>query len=65
MEKFGIIIISTAAVIMLGIIAIFRMFKPYQNANQQGLAALKLRLAKGELTEEQYRHLKAVITEKP
>jgi uncharacterized membrane protein len=61
MEKVGIIIIATAAIVSLGVNA---MLKTITGSERQGLNTLKLRLAKGELTESQYRQLRAILQEK-
>jgi uncharacterized membrane protein len=61
MDKVGIIIIATTAIISLGINAVLKTLK--QN-DRDGLSTLKHRLAKGEVTESEYRQLRALLAEK-
>ncbi len=63
MERVGIIIVACVAVINLGLIAVFRTLRG-SKPDQDSLNILKQRLAKGELTEDEYRHLRDVLNEK-
>ncbi len=63
MERIGIIIVACVAVINLGVIAVVRILRGHAS-DQDSLHILKQRLAKGELTEDGYRHLRDVLSEK-
>ncbi len=63
MEKIGIIIVACVAVINLGLIAVLKTLRG-SKSDQDSLNILKQRLAKGELTEDEYRHLRDVLNEK-
>lgn len=55
-----IIMLAVTALVVAGIILIARKATRRHNSNAS-LEALKMRLAKGEITEEEYRRIKAVL----
>ena len=63
MERVGIIIVACVALVNLGLIAVVKTLRG-SAPNQDSLNILKQRLAKGELTEDKYRHLRDVLNEK-
>ncbi len=63
MERVGIIIVACVALVNLGLIAVFKTLRG-SAPDQDSLNILKQRLAKGELTEDAYRHLRDVLHEK-
>jgi uncharacterized membrane protein len=62
MERIGIIIVACVALINLGLIA---LVKTLRGDRPDSLNILKQRLAKGEITEDEYRRLRDVLAEKP
>lgn len=64
MERVGIIIVACVALINLGVIALFRTLRG-DKSDKDSLSILKQRLARGEITEDEYRHLRDVLAEKP
>ncbi len=62
MEKIGIIIVGTASVVMLGVVGMLKAIR--QGSTADSVAILKQRLAKGEISEDDYRRLRAVLQEK-
>ncbi len=62
MERVGIIIVACVAVINLGLIAVLKTLRG-SKPDRDSLNILKQRLAKGELTEDEYRHLRDVLNE--
>jgi uncharacterized membrane protein len=62
MERVGIIIVASVALINLGLIALAKTFK---GDRPDSLNILKQRLAKGEIIEDEYRRLRDVLAEKP
>ena len=63
MERVGIIIVASVALINLGLIAVLKTLRG-NKPDQDSLHILKQRLAKGELTENEYRHVRDVLNEK-
>ncbi len=63
MERIGIIIVACVALVNLGLIAVIKTLRG-RVPDQDSLNILKQRLAKGEITEDEYRHLRDVLNEK-
>ncbi len=63
MERVGIIIVACVALVNLGLIAVAKTLRG-RVPDQDNLNILKQRLAKGDLTEDEYRHLRDVLSEK-
>ncbi len=63
MERIGIIIVACVALINLGLIALVKTLKG-DKSDKDYLSILKQRLAKGEISEDEYRHLCDVLAEK-
>jgi uncharacterized membrane protein len=64
MERIGIIIVASVALINLGLIALVKTLKG-DKSDKDSLSILKQRLARGEINEDEYRHLRDVLAEKP
>lgn len=63
MERVGIIIVASVALITLGLISVLKTLRG-NKPEYDSLHILKQRLAKGELTENEYRHVRDVLNEK-
>ena len=63
MERVGIIIVASVALINLGLIAMLKALRG-NHPDKDSLNILRQRLAKGEITEDEYRHLRDILNEK-
>jgi uncharacterized membrane protein len=63
MERVGIVVVAGIGIVSLAVISAFKTITDGVN-DRDSLRTIKQRLAKGEITEQDYYHLRGILREK-